>query len=72
MFLKVADFTDAAIHINATGKQNTEGIAGKENRVLCQQYDLHYFFFFLLAELHRAPQSHSGIASGFIPPAWPI
>lgn len=28
-FLKVADFTGAAIHINTTGKQNREGIVGK-------------------------------------------
>lgn len=44
IFLKAAVFTDASIRINASGKQNTEGIAGKENGVLCQQYHLHCFF----------------------------
>lgn len=57
MFLKTVDFTDVAIHINTTGKQRTEGIAGKENEVLCQQYHLHFFFF--LAELHTRLRSHA-------------
>lgn len=55
-FLKVAGFADATIHISTTGKQNREGIAGKENRVLCQQYHLHCFY---LAELHTGLLSHA-------------
>lgn len=65
-FLKVADFTDAAIHINTAGKQNREGIASKENQVLCQQYHLQCFY---LAEQHSVLLHH---ASDFTPPTWPI